>query len=75
MLPPYQQAILSFFARSKGPDDSIILFNGRLRWKSEFVQIKAEPPSGPLRGIRAHAMIIDDLSYQTDPAHHEDQDS
>ena len=57
---PYQRAILAFLARAKDEDDKIILWNGRLRWKSEFVVLKPLE-TGPIRGARANVLIFDEF--------------
>lgn len=60
-LQPYQRGILAFLARAKDKDDRIILWNGRLRWKSEFAALKPLQV-GPIRGHTTNLFIIDDLA-------------
>ena len=65
---PYQRAILAFLARAKDENDRIILWNGRLRWKSEVDTTPKPLATGPLRGCTAHIIIIDELAdFPLDP--------
>ncbi len=63
-LLPYQRTLLAFFARGQ-PGDKVVFHRGRLAWRSEVMRLCVALPAGPLRGLRANVMILDDASYVT----------
>lgn len=64
---PYQRAILAFLARAKDENDRILLWNGRLRWKSEVDAAPKPRPTHPTRGHTAHTIIIDEICLDPSP--------
>ena len=57
---PCQRAILAFLSRAKDKNDRILLWNGRLRWKSEMEAEPKQQKAQSHRGRTAHTIIIDD---------------